>query len=106
MVDYSVNGTFDLHRTDQNDFAVVDGREEFEQDLIIQIHDRFSDIIGGKKNSDTIKEKVSLLANRLAKEFGVIDEVQQIRVNELPDKPETVSLEIFYVSGENFEETL
>jgi hypothetical protein len=106
MVDYSIDNTFDLFKTEYNDIAEVDGIEEFEQDLIVQLNYRLQDYIGGYKNSDTLEEKITLIATRLAREYDFLDSINRINATELPERRETIAVEIVYESSRNFTETL
>lgn len=106
MVDYSVDSTFDLHFTKHNDFEVVEGLQEFEENLVIELWDRFEEATGLAQNLDSTKEKIRLLINRVAAEFEVIDRIQDIRITEPLDKPETLSVEVIYMTGTRFEEIL
>lgn len=106
MVDYSVDDSFDIHFEDEESIAEVDGREEFEEDIIIQLDSRLGELTGGYKDRSTIEEKVELLASRAAREFDLIDRINRIVAYEPIDKPETISLEIEYISGATFEESL
>lgn len=106
MVDYSVDSSYDLHFDEQNNFVIVDGIEEFEEDLTIEIDYRFADLIGEQKNLETVSEKIRLLVRRLAQDYDVIDFIRRIVIYEPEDKPESISLEIFYNSGDSFEENI
>lgn len=106
MVDYSVDDTFDLHFTDDDNFAEVSGREEFEENLIIELDHRLGEIVGGYRTSDTVAEKAEMLANRVAKQFDVVNQIERINAFEPIDQPDTIALEVFYITGDSFEETL
>lgn len=105
MVDYSVDESFDLH-FDDNNFVEVDGKDEFEEDLVIRIHDRFEEVIEGYNRSGNITGKIQLLVKRIASEYGIIDSIEKLVVTKPVDTPETVLVEIGYSSGETFEKTI
>lgn len=106
MVDYSVDETFDLYFDENKDFAIVEGREEFQEDLTVRMDEEFSEVVGGYRDTNTVIERLELMASRLAKEFEIIDDIQRIFAYEPLDKPETIALEITYATGDTFEETL
>lgn len=106
MVDYSIDESFDIHFNDEGGIAEVDGKDEFEQDLVITIHDEFSEVINGYNGSENIAQKIQLLVKRIATEYNVMDSVERIIISEPEDKPETVLVEIGYSTGETFEEAL
>jgi hypothetical protein len=106
MVDYSIDSSYDIRLGENQTFATVDGIEEFEEDLIIAIDFRFSGLIGEYKNIDTATQKLRLLIRRLAESSDIIDQIQRIVISEPKDKPETFTVEIFYISDRTFEETI
>jgi hypothetical protein len=106
MVDYSIDSSFDIYFTEDQNFAAVDGIDEFEEDLIIAIDTRFGDLIGEYKNLNTASEKIRLLVNRLADSSDIIDRIQRIVIFEPENKPETLSIEIYYISDRTFEATI
>jgi hypothetical protein len=106
MVDYELNSNFDIFTTEKGGIAEVDDLQEFEDDLVTQIEFQFSDILGGRKSLDNITQKITLLTTRIAKRFDVIDRIQRLNVTVPENKPETISVEITYSSGELFEKTL
>lgn len=106
MVDYSIDESFDLHFNDSGSFVEVDGKAEFEEDLVVVIEERFSDVINGYSGSDNITQKIQLLIKRIASESGVINSIERINITEPVDKPETVFVEIGYSSGDTFEELI
>lgn len=106
MVDYSVDETFDLYLTETNSIAEVDGRDEFEENLVVELDYQLSDGIGNIKNRDTFEERAQLLATRIAEDFDVIESIRRLNVSELTKTSETLSLEIIYISGERFDETI
>lgn len=106
MVDYSIDDSFDLHFNDRDNFEEVDGKEEFEQDLVIRIHDEFREIIEGYNSSENITEKVQLFVKRIASEHEVIDSIEQLVITRPVETPGTVNVEIGYSTGRTFEETI
>jgi hypothetical protein len=106
MVDYSINNEFDIRLDDHNTPETVDGKDEFEEDVVIRLYNDFRAVIEGYSTSENITEKIQLVVRRLAAESGVIDSIERILVSRAVDRPETVIVEIMYSSGETFEETL
>lgn len=106
MVDYSVNSNYDLHFNENGEFETVDGLAEFEENLMIKIDYNFATLIGEYKNLDTASQKIRLMVTRLAKDFDVIDQIKRIVITEPEDKPETLSIDVFYTTGDTFEETI
>jgi hypothetical protein len=106
MVDYSVDGDFDLHFNDFQDFATVSGREEFEQDLIIYLNDELQDLLGTYKSVSTIEEKITLRAVRIAKQFDIVDRIKNVEVNKPLDATNDLEVVINYKSGEKYRELL
>jgi hypothetical protein len=106
MVDYGINGDFDIYFGEYGDFAVVDGRDEFEDDLAIILHDEFGKVVGKGNFSDTIEQQLKLAITRVAREFGIIESISRINVSLLKNEPETIGVELVYDTGDTFEETI
>lgn len=106
MTDYSIDNNFDLHFNDVNDFVTVDGRREFEQDLVVRLHFDLADLLGTDLRSTNTEKKITLLATRVAKEYDQLDSLEEVSVNRSVDQPNTLDVQITYSSGEIFEETI
>lgn len=106
MTDYSIDSAFDLHFTEVRDFATVDGRREFEQDLVIRIHYALAELLGTDLRSGNIEKKINLLATRVAKEYGELDSLEDVSATPSVDEPNTLDVQITYSSGEIFEESI
>jgi hypothetical protein len=106
MVDYAVDETFDIFKTQFNDIAEVDGYDEFEDDLLIRLHYSVDEYIGDLRLTETIEDKVILLVTRTAREYGFIDEIEQIDVNEVTGSTDTLSVTIVYSTVRDFQETI
>lgn len=106
MVDYGINGDFDLKFTDEDKLEAVTGFDEFEDDLAIALEYEVTPLIGEYNDSAALKERAKLIVTRLARESDVIDGLKSINVFETPRKQTNFSLEITYHSGENFQETI
>jgi hypothetical protein len=105
-MDYSINNEFDIRLGENNSPQTVDGRQEFEEDVVIRLYNDFQDVIQGYSSSENVTEKIQLAIRRLAAESEIIDSVKRILVRRAVDRPETVIVKIDYSSGESFEETL
>lgn len=107
MVDYSIDSSFDLRLGKTNNTPLtVEGKEEFEEDVVIRLYDDFRDVIEGYTTSENVTEKIQLVIRRLASETNIINSIERISVSRAIDRPETVIIEIGYSTGESFEETL
>lgn len=106
MVDYSIDGSFDLHFSQRNNFATVTGREEFHQNVIIDIHHRLKNLTGDADSYSNLTEKINLQVSRTAKKYNKIDSIEKINVSRLFNKPGTVSVEIVYGIDDSFQETI
>lgn len=105
MVDYSLNGSFDVYLNGMGKLDSVSGREEFEQDVIVELHYSLLGATGGV-NQENLTEKINTIVRRTAVEFEVLDSINRISVTEHPDEPNTVQLFVEYTSDETFEETI
>lgn len=106
MVDYGINGDFDIYFSDFRDFVEVDGRAEFEDDVVTRLHDEFRDVIGRRGIDDTIEQKIELAVTRVARDFDIIDSISRINIFRVDFEPDTIGVEITYNTGDTFEETI
>ena len=105
MVDYSLNNGFDVYLNGMGKLDSVSGREEFEQDVIVELHYSLLGATGGI-NQENLKEKVNTIVRRTATEFDILDSINRISIREHPDEPNTVQLFVEYTSNETFEESI
>lgn len=103
MVDYSINGDFELQFTPWDDFVTVEGLEEFEQDIVIQIHDKQRELFNQRHRKST-PNKIRLQIIRIAKEFDVIDEIIEININKIAGESASYEVEVIYNTGDTFSE--
>lgn len=104
MVDYSIDEDFDLHFNEWDDFAVVDGIDEFEQDVVVTLHYEMRNIINSP--SSTARQKIRHAVNRTAKEYNVIENIASIEITNPIDSPDTFAVNIIYETGGQFQETI
>ena len=107
MVDYSIDSDFNLHFNEWDDFVVVDGLEEFEQDVVIQLHENLSDVLNYRGTTQTAREKIVLEVTRIAKQFGVIESVEDIDVRKVRGEQGSYEVRVIYkTSRDAFSEQL
>lgn len=102
MFDLSLNSDFSVHLDDRNDLAVVDGRDQFEQSVLVHLTEFFHTNIIGELDPDTIATKLRIESNRVARAHDQISGIEYIEVEESPDVPNTYTLDIGYRTGEEF----
>jgi hypothetical protein len=105
MVDYSINRDFDIYFNEWGDFVTVDGLAEFEQDVVIQLHDNLESVISGS-NSENAEEKITLEVARVARQFDVIDSIKNIDVSRSFEGRGTYEVLVTYNTGDTFVEEL
>jgi hypothetical protein len=105
-MDYKLDEDFDIEFTDWGDFKTVDGREEFEQQLHVRLHDNQRRILGDKSSSETTKEKIRQIVARVAKQEGVIERVASLNISDLSSASQSINVELAYDTGETFTESL
>lgn len=105
MVDYSLNNQFDFHGNGAGQFKTVRGREEFQQNVIKELHFRLDGLVGLNFSSNVFEERVSLIVNRIAEESQIIEGVEEVSIDETNEK-NRISLKVVYDSGDSFQETI
>lgn len=106
MTEYSVDGSFDIHFGDTNSFEEISGKEEFQQYLAIDLHFRFRELIGNNRSVDNIAKKIRLATTRIAREYGEVESLAEVTVEEPTNTPNSLDVRIIYESGDVFEETI
>jgi hypothetical protein len=106
MVDYSLDSSFDIFTTEEDDFAVVDGLDEFQEDVVVTLNERLEGLTSNVQSDDAITEKVRYQVVTTAREMGVIDEIRHINIFQKEEQPETLFLEVIYSTGDFFKEEL
>lgn len=105
MVDYQLNEDLSLARTQWGSFTTVDGINEFEQSLGVRLRGLIRDAAFSRPNTAD-REKINLAAKRVANQYDILDEVDQIVVERLPESGEyDYRVFIEYSSNTPFEET-
>jgi len=104
MVDYYLNGDYQTEDDGNGGFRLVDGKEEFEQEVIVRLREEQRDILQNGF-SDTAREKIRLAINRTAQSFDLINQIRNINISRPIDKPSTFAVEVTFVTGGNFQET-
>ena len=102
MVDYKIDGNFEAEQTSWGSFKTVDGLAEFEQTLVIVLHNELNDIIGRSEGNKI--QKIKLKINRVAKLFGIIDEIRDLRIIETTEADGSYKVIVTYYSEEAFSE--
>jgi hypothetical protein len=104
MVDYSLDGNFELERTEWNDFETVDGLEEFEQDLAVSIHFRMKELLSGAVGSSSIKGKIRSQVYRVAQLYEVIEQISSVTVTRELAGENSYRVEVTYRTEQPFSE--
>lgn len=106
MVDYEIDETFDINIKEEKRIGTVDGLNEFEQVISVRLAFDIDDVVGGLQGNGALKEKIRLKITRTAEQYDVINNIQNIDISEPIDKPETLTVSIFYDTGESFKQNL
>lgn len=102
MVDYELDGDFHLVTTSWGAVKDTDGLREFEQTLAILLSDKMDHIIGQTSSADLIPNKIRLAVTRVAKEYEMLDEVDEVVVAETNTPSQEYQVTIYYNSDEPF----
>lgn len=105
MVDYAIDGGFDIYTNNRGTIDTVEDVKEFEQDLVTRLHFRLRDASGYAVQSNTLKEKINTIARRAATEYDVLDSIHRISINEKVGENK-IELEIEYTTNESFQELI
>lgn len=106
MVDYSINEDFDLELTDWGDIRTVDGFEEFQQDVVKRLHERERELLATRGNSQTQQERIALEVTRVARDFDVVDDIEELAVARIRGESASYRVQVTFKTGDSFIEQL
>lgn len=101
MVDYKLDDSFDFQINEWNDFDTVEGLSEFEQNVVVTLHDEQDDIIQ-RGFGNTARQKIRLAVTRTAKQFDEIDNIAQLEISRVTDARKAFAVNIIYDTGDSF----
>lgn len=97
--DLRLNSNFDLVIDDRNDLATVEGRDQFEQEVVIYVTEYMYGVIG-TTGEDTMRERLRLQVNRVADDHDLINRVADVKVTPSAEKANTFEVRIIYDQDE------
>jgi hypothetical protein len=98
-MDIALNDEFDVFIDHRGDLATVEGREAFEQQLILWVQERFTRALS-EYGDDEIIDLLEVEAERVAEEVDRVVALSGFNVEFSDTKPNTVIVEIIYDTGE------
>ncbi len=102
MKDLKLNENFEVVIDHRKDLGMLEGREEFEQNIAIGLTQFFTEEIGSV-NYDGAKSRLRLYAGQLANESPRAGTVASIFVEDSETTPNTFEVRIVYRGGDTFE---
>lgn len=102
MFDLALNSNFSVHLDDRNDLATVEGREAFEQSVVVLLTEFMHERLPGLSEGQTLKQKIRLEVSRVARDHDELDSIASLNIREKPGEPDTYLVQIIYESGQDF----
>lgn len=104
MKDLALNRFFSVY-PDPNtlDIAVVEGREAFEQAVIISLFQLQEGLLGNTANR-SIEQRLRQTVTRVARRYDEIDSIEQLNIERSQTNSEVYKVKIVYDIGESFAE--
>lgn len=100
-MDIRLNGSFDVTLDDRNDLGMVSGREEFEQNIAVQMTTFFLEEIGSFDHRH-VYELLEYKAKQIVGAVGGVEGIVQVAVSPHPDHPNTANVTVIYESDPSF----
>lgn len=100
--DIQVDEDFDVFIDHRGDLATVDGRDGFEQSIVLHLTERFTELINTSTN-ENLEELARVEAGRVADEMDMLDEVAGFETAFAPDQPGLLEVTIIYDTGDTSE---
>jgi hypothetical protein len=102
MFDLALNSNFSVHLDDRNDLATVEGRDAFEQSVVIRLTEFMNESLPGLTDGQTLKEKIRLEVSRVARDHDELDSIASLTISEKEDQPDTFTVQLVYESEQSF----
>lgn len=99
--DIALDENFDVFINARGDLAIVEGNDQFEQEVIIRITARYHDLIS-ELDRDAVRELVEVEARRVADEMNRLSRVAAFGAEFSDEDPNTLVVTIIYDTGEDF----
>lgn len=97
--DIALGSDFSVFLDHRNDIAKVEGREEFEQSVVVMLTDYMQNVLSDY-NPDTIKQKLRLRVTRVAGRHDEIQSIQSIDIYRKQQQADTYVVEVTYLTAE------
>lgn len=102
--DLALNQFFSVYLDpDTLDLATVEGREAFEQAVVITLY-KFQEGLLGDTGTDSIEQKLRQSITRVARRYGEIESIEQLNIERKQESPETYRVTVVYNIGSAFSE--
>ena len=101
MNDLGLTESFEVSLDHRNDLQTVDGREEFEQSIAVQLTDYMYDL-SGEYDLNILKQKIRYQVNLVAQNHDMLDSIESISVEKSTDELGKLETTIRYTSSESF----
>jgi len=101
LTDIHLDGDRDIHLDDANDLALVSGRRNLEQSVMIAVGGAIERFVGGNIDGTT----VSLLEERIRQALDVdpqIETVRSVSVEQFDRRNDTITLDVSVGENEDF----
>lgn len=102
MTDLALDSNFDVFLDDRKNIATVDGRDEFEQSVVVQLTEYMYNI-PGSTDIATQNEKIRLQVGRVARNNDILDSIEKIVIERVPNEPGSIRVELVYSSSAAFD---
>ncbi|AGM10901.1 hypothetical protein M193_gp029 [Halorubrum tailed phage 7] len=102
--DLALNQFFSVYLDpDTLDIATVEGREAFEQAVVITLN-RVQEGLFGDTGSDSIEQKLRQSITRVARRYGEIEGIEQLKIERKSESSDTYQVTVVYNIGSAFSE--
>jgi hypothetical protein len=97
--DIALGSDFSVFLDHRNDLGKVEGREAFEQSVVIMLTDYMQNVLSDY-DPDTIKQKLRLQVTRVAGRHDEIENINRIDIYRKQDHADTYVVEVVYLTAD------
>lgn len=99
--DLALDSNYDVFINARGDLGTVSGHEAFEQEVMLRVVDKYTDLLG-TLDRDSIIKFVELEAGRVVQEVEDLQGIDTLNAEFVDDEPNTVEVRIVYDTGDEF----
>lgn len=101
IADLALNEDLEVYVDARGDLATVSGRGAFEQELMVRIRSRYTDLIGSGQSDQSIRDVLRVEARRVADEMDQLADIAFFDIEQSDDNTDLFEVTVVYDTGDS-----